>query len=291
MRAKEVAAVIALNILAGTAATAVDRPPVRREEVVRFSRGEQGLIVLPVAINGHGPFKFVLDTGSNRSAISAKLAGTLGLRAAAATALRSATSTTTAIVVRLDAVGVGSVVKCGLLMPVLPSASQAVLGSSIDGLLGQDFLIDETYTIDYERLDLVWHANAAPKGGDARLPLKLDEGRWLVALSPGETGPTVWFVPDSGAAAFVLFDRGLARSPMRYTPAGRAAIATVNDGAEVTAAIIATLHAGSVVFRDQPAVVIQQHRADAPAADGLLPLSAFSRITFDARAGVLAVWK
>jgi hypothetical protein len=36
-----------------------------------FKLSESGFIHVPVTINGRGPFNFVLDTGSNRSAISA----------------------------------------------------------------------------------------------------------------------------------------------------------------------------------------------------------------------------
>src|SRR5262249_19642673 len=40
-----------------------------------------GRIVAPVMLNGRGPFRFVVDTGANRSVITTQLAAALGLEA------------------------------------------------------------------------------------------------------------------------------------------------------------------------------------------------------------------
>src|SRR5262249_5696175 len=46
---------------------------------VPFQVSENRNIAILVALNGHGPFTFLLDTGSNRSAVSARVASALGL--------------------------------------------------------------------------------------------------------------------------------------------------------------------------------------------------------------------
>src|SRR5262245_22989425 len=38
-----------------------------------------GRVVAPVIVNGQGPFRFIVDTGANRSAVSQALADQLGL--------------------------------------------------------------------------------------------------------------------------------------------------------------------------------------------------------------------
>jgi predicted aspartyl protease len=48
---------------------------------VEFTTLQDYMIVVPVIINGTGPFKFLLDTGTSRSAVTAKLEAKLGLPA------------------------------------------------------------------------------------------------------------------------------------------------------------------------------------------------------------------
>src|SRR6266571_4156589 len=43
------------------------------------TRDHIGRVVVPVMINGHGPFRFIVDTGANHSTISPGLARELGL--------------------------------------------------------------------------------------------------------------------------------------------------------------------------------------------------------------------
>ena len=50
--------------------------------------------------------------------------------------------------------------------------------------------------------------------------------------------------------------------------------------AHVRASLVGILRVGTLLLRDQPAIVIDRREPDAPAGDGLLPLSAFSRVTF-----------
>jgi predicted aspartyl protease len=251
-------------------------------------RDTQGLVSVPVTINGGGPFTFVLDTGSSRSAVSTRLARRLRLSAVATTNLMSSTATASVPVVRLDGVGVGGKAKHGLLVPVLPIAGQASLGDTADGVLGQDFLLDQNYTLDYDRLRLVWRGTPAPDRGDARLTLKNVADRWLVALpQDGESQP-LWFVPDSGAETFVIFDRGGA-ARLQLTRIRGVTVQTVTGHAVAMMVLLHRLQVGSVVLRDLPAVVVTKRPADAPAADGLLPLSAFSQVTFDAGASTLLV--
>jgi predicted aspartyl protease len=55
--------------------------PVLADPPVRFRLVKDYLIVVPVFVNGQGPFEFLLDTGTNSTVIHQKLAQQLGLRA------------------------------------------------------------------------------------------------------------------------------------------------------------------------------------------------------------------
>jgi predicted aspartyl protease len=244
-----------------------------------------GLVTVSVTINGGGPYTFVLDTGSNRTGVSAQLAARLTLPAVATTTVVSSTGTATGNVIRLDEIALGRVVRRDLLTVVMP-VDLTTVGLRADGVLGQDFLSDETYTIDYGRRRLVWDA-VEPRG--TRLALKRDEGRWLVALPQDTRGSdVVWFVPDSGAQGLVVFDRGI-RLPLRLTALPDVAISTAAGSATTRAALVRLLRVGPVELADQPAVVIDRRAPDGPAGDGLLPLCLFSTVTFNGKEGYLAV--
>ena len=62
-------------------------------ESVALNIDRTGFIVLPVSVNGQGPFSFLLDTGSNRSAVGADLAALLGFPVVARTSLVTSTGT------------------------------------------------------------------------------------------------------------------------------------------------------------------------------------------------------
>jgi len=43
------------------------------------TRDHIGRVLVPVTINGHGPFRFIVDTGANHSTIAPRTVQTLGL--------------------------------------------------------------------------------------------------------------------------------------------------------------------------------------------------------------------
>jgi hypothetical protein len=53
--------------------------PATTEVTVRFRIVKDYLIIVPVTINGSGPYDFVLDTGSNNTMLDQKLADELAL--------------------------------------------------------------------------------------------------------------------------------------------------------------------------------------------------------------------
>ena len=249
--------------------------------------GETGLPTVRVRINGTGPYVFVVDTGSNRTAVTPRLTARLGLRAMATTELVTPDASAASMVVALEEITVGPVTRRALPAAVLPDQALTALKLDADGLLGQDFLRDDNYSLDYARGRLLWNDAAASDRHAIRLTMRTDEGRWLVALPQEDTEKTggtgtsepMWFVPDSGAQALVLFDRG--QTPrLTLSPLARVTPSTVLGTSRARASIVKMLRIGTLTLRDQPAVVIDRREPDAPFGDGLLPLSGFSRVTF-----------
>ena len=97
----------------------------------------------PVRIDGQGPYAFVVDTGANRSVVSAELAAQLALPRGAAQSLNDAAGVqlVPTVTARL-AVGRGR--EAELVLSVLPAASIGGLG-----MIGLDRLADQRLTLDF----------------------------------------------------------------------------------------------------------------------------------------------
>jgi len=108
-----------------------------------------GRVLVPVTINGQGPFRFVLDTGANHSTISPRLVQTLGLKPDEARSVKLDGITGTALVsfVTVDKLQAGAL---SLESAMLPVVWAPVMGGA-DGILGAAGLSEKTLMIDFLR--------------------------------------------------------------------------------------------------------------------------------------------
>ncbi len=244
-----------------------------------------GVVAVPVTVGAGEAHVWMVDTGSSRSAVNQTLAARLGLPIVARTEVVTASGTEILGVVRLPEVAMGGVSAANLMAMVLPDDRLP----GVHGLLGQDFLGKLHYTLDYGQGRFEW---ARPGGLKAhsrgeRLPLIPSEGRFLLDL-PSEDGEPLRMVPDSGAAALVLFRKaGRIALPSRAftNPVELRGVAGTRTGDAVR---LTELRIGSRILRDLPAVLL-----DTPSGhawpEGLLPLHLFERVTFNAPEGYLLV--
>lgn len=256
---------------------------------VRFTRAPDGAIVVPVFIKGSGPHRFVLDTGASHTSLSAEAASTLGLETVARAPVTTASGTTERLVVKATGVRVGSAAVAALLATAVPQKSFRILGDGISGVLGQDFLSQFNYTLDYRGTRVIWDDSGEPARGD-RLPLQASGGRFLVDLQ--QDGPacrSVRLVPDSGANGVVIFTGTNAdRLPMDRT-AARLQVVTLAGDATATAVILRELRVGRTSLVNQPAASVSRPRLGADEGDGLLPLHLFARVSFNNRERYMVV--
>jgi predicted aspartyl protease len=124
------------------------------------SRDRRGRMVAPVSINGSGPYRFIVDTGANRSVISQALAQSLGLTPIGTGEVHSVHEVTTA-----PLVNAGSLVYGGLPMPgeQVPLLDGSVLAGE-QGLLGVDGMRGRRLRLDFERKCIeILPASTAPR--------------------------------------------------------------------------------------------------------------------------------
>jgi predicted aspartyl protease len=252
-----------------------------------FDVDPNGAVVLPAFVDGLGPFRFLVDTGSTSSAIADTVAAALGLRPIAKSELVSASGRTMLPVVRLGRTTVGAAGREGLLASLLRSGDLDQLTAGIQGVLGQDFLGGRDYTLDYQRRRFSWHVDPAIGNRGTRLALLPSDGRFLVELPQAATGTVVRLVPDSGSAMLVVFEGdGTAGLPTRSI-AGQSRLTGMAGSRIAQRAVVRALQVGGVVLRNEPAVIVGRAGRSRPDADGLLPLHRFARVSFLARENCL----
>ena len=127
--------------------------PTRRDRI--------GRIWAPVTINGKGPFRLVLDTGANRSAITSQVAEILGITPdpSRSVLLRGVTGSIAVPTIRVDSFAVGDVILTPATLPIVTDAlggAEGVLGT--DGFAGMRIYIDfkhDSITIAHSRSERI----------------------------------------------------------------------------------------------------------------------------------------
>jgi predicted aspartyl protease len=156
-----------------------------------------GRIVVPVMVNGQGPFRFIVDTGASWSTVSPQLARTLGLSPSAELPMRVNGITGTADVpsVTIHRLQAGELVLENTRFPVV----WAPLMAGADGILGVAGL-KRRISVDFLHNRVI--ISRSPVGGTPpgfdRVPARLVAGGLLV-VSARVGGVRVEAVIDTGS--------------------------------------------------------------------------------------------
>jgi predicted aspartyl protease len=118
-------------------------------EDVHFRSGKDERLTVPVRLSGYGPFRFLVDTGSDRTAISRQLAGRLGLPSGANASVHSITGVTTVSTTDLPSLQLTR-------KPIKISGAPLLEGVDIgaDGIIGVDSLRSQSVLFDFEKQTL-----------------------------------------------------------------------------------------------------------------------------------------
>ena len=224
---------------------------------VQFREGRP--IVDGVYVNGHGPYRFLLDTGTNVNLIDPALAKTIGMAAKSDVELYSAVGTTMAMGSDDNEITLGPVHAGGQRFLLFGLDAMRGLIPDARGVLGQSFLSGFDYLIDVrgQRLEF----GKQDRSGN-RAEFRMLNGRTAVATSLGD------LVLDSGVARLVLFgvvpDGGERREML--TLAGSTKVGTVASRLAIE---------GHDIWRGS---AVAMPDGTEPGVAGLLPLSLFRSI-------------
>jgi hypothetical protein len=244
------------------------------------------MIVVPVTINGSGPFDFILDTGCTDSVIDQKLAAELSLPIAGNINLATYKGNTLTSLFHTDSLSMAGATVLGLNLSAVNR--DAYLFPKAGGVLGEDFLRNFDLLIDYKHHLLQFESASGPLADSLdgeHLPFRrnglyrgeLTHNRLVVMGHIGASrDKDVTLLLDSGAAIFLLLAKLNKFSSVSQQPLPSAS-GVVGDSFGVDAQSVLGLQLGKAFL---PNLRVFTPTATIPGldVDGLLPTSLFRSI-------------
>ena len=283
-------AVLAVAINGIAVAAAQDQTePTSAVVTVKIKLDSLSMIIVPVSINGSGPYDFLLDTGCAKSIVDQKLADHLGLSRVGEKTVVGALASAKMSVVHVDSLSVAGLTATG--GEIFSSDHAATVTGKVRGILGEDFLRNFDLLIDYRhqsiRIESPLGSMAQTAMGE-HLPLQLtgtNHGKpaynqLVVSGRIQELGNGVMsLLLDSGANQLTLFQDNLGATADRTQPVRAGSFNQWVPSSSATRRI-RSLNLGSESVSDLTVVALAR-RTDLD-MDGLIPTSLFHSVFISA---------
>lgn len=215
-------------------------------------------VVDGVYLNGHGPFRFLIDTGAETNQVEDSVARKIGLARTFRVDMVTTGGTAPAVGGMVGEVNLGSTTAFGqeFLFTGLDGVHQ--LSASIQGVLGQEFLSRFDYLLDFAGRRIAFGATE-PEGGN-RIHFTSVDGRPTLQTDRGD------LVLDSGTGMALLYVNSIGRSDGRVVTASGAA--TVSEARDIR------FHVGGHPYTAVAASVPRGSLRE----DGIVPASLFQAV-------------
>lgn len=114
------------------------------EQTLKTGTDRDERMMVNVAVQGKGPYRFLIDTGSQQTVVSNDLAGTLGLPLGPEVTVLGMAGTSNVSTARVDTIAIGAKSFKDLTVPLLEAEH---IGA--DGIVGTDSLQGQRVTLDF----------------------------------------------------------------------------------------------------------------------------------------------
>jgi len=166
-------------------------------EDVSFRNERDDRMTVPVHLSGEGPYRFLVDTGADRSAVSRELADKLRLKSAGGAELHSVSGVSTVNTARVHDLAFTRTPEKSVDAAVLESAN---IGA--DGIVGVDLLRSQRIQFDFEKHSMSIVPSRAPdfqvEPGTIVVEARRKNGR-LVVSDATANGQPLTIVLDTGS--------------------------------------------------------------------------------------------
>lgn len=280
---------------AAAAQSGVPDPITNSTFPVRTLRGY--LMIAGVTINNHGPFDFLVDTGTNTTLLDPQLATELGLQPK--DRLRLATFSKSAGVPRyfLQKIALGPAALSNLEALAVPLTQLAALDHNIRGILGMNFLLHFSFRLDFNHsaMELYPFPETANIPSGLRVPVQINETRLLIEVASSAAPQGTWKLAlDSGISQLLVFQDRIVQQRENSKPSPqpkRLMQVATNLGHETaTTRLLQDVSISELPLPDQEIVVLRNDllKPNDP-QDGLLPAVLFHSVFFDRMTATLIV--
>ena len=193
----------------------------------RLAGGAQPLILLPVQVNGDGPFEFILDTGAGTSLLSSDLAKKLKIKIISTKEGQSAGGKISVSLAKVDSLAVGQAKLDDVDVGIVDLTHIGnTIGTKIDGDVGYNFLKHFRITIDYHdceiRLDEPRRIQRLGRSSKAEVPMRLAslaKPLLLVNVHANGHGP-FHFAIDTGTSTTAIAPELAQQLGLKSSPVG-----------------------------------------------------------------------
>jgi len=203
-----------------------------------------------VVVNGQGPFRFVVDSGADRSVIGERLARTLALPTGQSVTLHGMAGSSRRETALIGRLGIGGAVVEDIAAPVLPEAALGARGLiGIDALRGQRLMLDfETDTITVEDT-----RRPVRTQGDEIVVTARRKGGQLILTQARASGIGIRAVIDTGSQLTIgniALRDALFRRRKRPETTSATLITVTGETMIVPLAIVPEMRIGSITMRN-----------------------------------------
>lgn len=264
-------AAAALIILAGPAGAATPGPPpaapqpdeaTAAAETFAMRQDASARLSLPVFINGHGPYPFLVDTGSDHTVIDRDLAASLSLADGPRVVVHDSAGADPARTVRIDRLDVDA-------REVRGVVAAALLARDIGapGMLGVDALRDLHLVMDFQAMRLSTTPSRSEPVDDRTIVVR-GQSRFgqLILANSTIKGQRVLVVLDSGSQVSIgnpaLLKLLTGRTPQAAPPRTTDLLTATGRRLTVEVDQVAEAQVGGVTIRNMPLAFAQLHTFD-----------------------------
>jgi len=190
----------------------------------RLTPRRNPLILVPVSVEGTGPYEFILDTGASISLLSSELGRSLGVAVTGTKEGMGAAGSVTLELGRVGSLSIGDTelhdVEVGLTDELAKIG--AVAQAKIDGDLGYNVLQHFRVTVDYSRSLLHLQAASGESGKDGAVPFEIAPSKPLMVLPVEVNGHGPYrFCLDTGTSMTAISPALAAELGISMTPGDR----------------------------------------------------------------------
>jgi predicted aspartyl protease len=255
-------------------------------DVIATNDDRHARMTVPVRMGAHGPFNFLIDTGSQNTAISTRVAERMALKPSSRAKLIGVVGTEMVDMVELDEIALGRRSFYGILAPLLEYNN---IGA--DGILGIDSLQDQRVLIDFRR-ELIAVNDAKTLGGNRGFEIVVTARRrsgQLIMTDAVLDGVRVEIVIDTGAETSIGNRALQLAMRRRHSPQGTVELHSVT-GQRMTAelGLGRSMKIDDITFRnvlvayvDSPAFAALDLNAKPALFLGMRDLRGFDRVAID----------